>query len=86
MAQRNEMRFDLERRLPRKKNPKKVKCDIDVVLTTFSYFSGNKSDDRKFLRRFDFEYMVIDEAHCLKNPDSNAYQNLDRFDTAHRLL
>lgn len=86
MARREELRFDLERRLPRKKKEVKVKGDVDVVLTTFSYFSGNKADDRKFLRRFDFDYMVVDEAHCLKNPDSNAYQNLDRFDTAHRLL
>jgi SNF2 family DNA or RNA helicase len=30
--------------------------------------------------------MVIDEAHTLKNPDSNAYQNIDKLETSHRLL
>lgn len=80
------MKYDLERRLPRRKKDAQVTGDVDVLLTTFSYFSGNKADDRAFLRRFDFDYMVVDEAHCLKNAASNAYQNLDRLETAHRLL
>jgi SNF2 family DNA or RNA helicase len=86
MAAREQLRIDLERQLPRRKKQNNAACDVDVVLTTFSYFSGQKADDRMFLRRFDFDYMVIDEAHVLKNPDSNAYQNIDKFETAHRLL
>ena len=58
----------------------------DVILTTFSYFSTEKSDDRGFLRRFNFDYMVVDEAHCLKNPKGLRYKNMDKFSTSHRLL
>jgi SNF2 family DNA or RNA helicase len=86
MVEREEKRLDYESRLPRRKKENNASCDIDVVLTTFSYFSGCKDDDRNFLRRFSYDYMVIDEAHTLKNPDSNAYQNIDKLETLHRLL
>lgn len=86
MSERERLKDNFEQRLPRRKKQNNASCDIDVVLTTFSYFSGNKADDRVFLRRFDYDYMVVDEAHVLKNPDSNAYQNIDKLETAHRLL
>lgn len=39
--------------------------ELDVVLTTFSYFSSEKQDDRNFLRKFKFDYLIIDEVrHC----------------------
>lgn len=60
--------------------------DIDVILTTFSYFSNEKSDDRKFLGKIKFDYLVVDEAHSLKNPKGKRYQELDRIKTSHRLL
>lgn len=60
--------------------------DIDVILTTFSYFSNERNDDRKFLGKIKFDYMVVDEAHSLKNPKGKRYQELDRIKTSHRLL
>jgi len=60
--------------------------DIDVILTTFSYFSNERSDDRKFLGKIQFDYLVVDEAHSLKNPKGKRYQELDRIKTSHRLL
>lgn len=30
--------------------------------------------------------MVVDEAHCLKNPKGARYKNMDRFNTRRRLL
>lgn len=60
--------------------------DIDVLLTTFSYFSNEKNDDRRFLSKIKFDYMVVDEAHSLKNPKGKRYQELDRIQTSHRLL
>lgn len=60
--------------------------DIDVLLTTFSYFSNEKNDDRKFLSKIKFDYMVVDEAHSLKNPKGKRYQELDKIQTSHRLL
>ena len=62
------------------------KGGLDIVLTTFSYFSKEKSDDRSFLKKFDFDYMVVDEAHQLKNPRGLRYKNMDKFTTSHRLL
>lgn len=59
---------------------------IDVILTTFSYFSSEKDADRAFLKKFKVEYLIVDEAHCLKNPNGARYQNLDKFKTSHRLL
>lgn len=30
--------------------------------------------------------MVVDEAHCLKNPKGARYKNMDKFSTGRRLL
>ena len=35
---------------------------VDAVLTTFSYFSSDSNKvDRNFLRKFQFDYLVVDE-------------------------
>ena len=60
--------------------------DIDVILTTFSYFGSERADDRQFLGKINFDYMIVDEAHCLKNAKGKRYQELDRMNTVHRLL
>ena len=44
---------------------------LDVVLTTYSYFSSENKTDRSFLRKFQFDYMVVDEGHTLKNAVSS---------------
>ncbi len=59
---------------------------LDVVLTTYSYFSSENKTDRSFLRKFQFDYMVVDEGHTLKNPKGLRYKNLNKFKTKHRLL
>lgn len=83
MAERVDIQERLRLSLPEKKFRRRP---LDVVLTTFSYFSSEKTDDRSFLRKFRFDYMVVDEAHCLKNPRGTRYKNLDKFVTSHRLL
>ena len=83
MVEREELREKMRRYQPGGPNSGRP---LDVVLTTFSYFSSEKSDDRSFLRKFQFDYLVVDEAHCLKNPHGARYKNLDKFDTSHRLL
>ncbi|KAA6440064.1 serine/threonine protein phosphatase [Dyadobacter flavalbus] len=40
--------------------------DYDVILTTY----GTMRSDVELLRKFDFNYIVLDEAQAIKNPDS----------------
>ena len=40
---------------------------LDVILAPLTYFQKEKSDDRSFLRKFKFNYLVCDEGHLLKN-------------------
>lgn len=59
---------------------------VDVILAPVTYFQQERSDDRVFLRKFKYDYMVVDEAHLLKNARGMRYKSLDRFSTLHRLL
>ncbi|KAL3922843.1 MAG: hypothetical protein SGILL_001987, partial [Bacillariaceae sp.] len=59
---------------------------IDVIVAPVTYFQNEKSTDRKLLSRIDYEYMIIDEAHSLKNAKSIRYKMLDRVKSGHRLL
>ena len=62
------------------------KFKVDVILVSITYFQKERSDDRAFLRKIEYDYMVVDEAHVLKNPKGLRYKSLDRFNTQHRLL
>ena len=35
--------------------------DVDVILAPVTYFQKEKSDDRAFLRKFKYDYLVVDE-------------------------
>ena len=61
--------------------------EIDVLLSTYSIFERESCyDDRAFLGKFHFEYVVCDEAHSLKNSESRRFRNLDRLVANNRLL
>ena len=64
MSERKEIKKRLREYLPKKKGPQKGLCDLDVVLTTFSYFSSEKSDDRNFLRKFEWNYVSGTKVSC----------------------
>lgn len=57
MSERAEIKDRLREYLPKKKGTNKGRTDLDVVLTTFSYFSSEKQDDRHFLRKFEWNYV-----------------------------
>lgn len=59
----------------------------DVILSTYTIFEreSNKSD-RAFMNSLQFEYQVLDEAHCIKNAQSSRFTNLNMLKTKHRLL
>ena len=59
---------------------------VDVILTPITYFQKEKSPDRAFLRKFQYHYLVVDEAHLLKNSQGLRYTTLNKMKTQNRLL
>lgn len=59
----------------------------DVILSTYTIFEREASkSDRSFMYSLCFEYLVLDEAHCIKNAQSSRFVNLNMLKTKHRLL
>lgn len=87
MDERMEIQSRLKQFLPNKSNDLKEKAaPFDVIIAPVTYFQQEKSDDRYFLKKFNYEYLIVDEAHLLKNSRGMRYKSLDRFKTSHRLL
>jgi SNF2 family DNA or RNA helicase len=64
-----------------------AKEEVDVVLSTYTIFEREAcKQDRGFLYAQSFDFLVLDEAHCIKNADSSRYANLNALRTSHRLL
>jgi SWI/SNF-related matrix-associated actin-dependent regulator 1 of chromatin subfamily A len=82
-AERAELKVHLKQFLPgnRSRGPQ-----LDVILTPMTYFQKEKSTDRSFLNMFKYDYLVVDEAHMLKNSQSTRYIMLNKVATQHRLL
>lgn len=59
--------------------------EFDVIVTTYNMISGSK-DDRSFLRKMKFKYMILDEGHMVKNVSSQRYKHLMSIRTPFRLL
>ncbi|KAI9364212.1 SNF2 family N-terminal domain-containing protein [Pilaira anomala] len=55
---------------------------FNVLLTTYEIVLK----DRYFLQSFRWNYLAVDEAHRLKNSESQLYEALSSFQTANRLL
>lgn len=61
--------------------------EIDVILSTYTLFERESAhDDRRFLLKLKIEYLILDEAHCLKNPNSSRYLQLTKIQSKRRLL
>ncbi len=60
---------------------------VDVLLCTYTIFEREASKiDRAFLCAQQFEFLVLDEAHCIKNASSSRFEHLNMLKTKHRLL
>lgn len=57
-------------------------CDFDVVISSYEIVIREKSSFRKF----DWEYIIIDEAHRIKNEESLLSQIIRMFHSKNRLL
>lgn len=64
-----------------KENELKAK-DFDLILTTYEVIMKEKAS----LQKFKYEYLILDEAHRIKNDQCVLSQVLRKFHTEHRLL
>ena len=55
---------------------------FDVLLTTYEIIIK----DKEFLKPFKWNYLIVDEAHRLKNFESKLYKDLIEFKTSNKLL
>uniref|UniRef100_A0A182PJL1 SWI/SNF-related matrix-associated actin-dependent regulator of chromatin subfamily A containing DEAD/H box 1 homolog n=1 Tax=Anopheles epiroticus TaxID=199890 RepID=A0A182PJL1_9DIPT len=74
-----------ERRMIRVDWAKNGINEVDVVLTTY-HMMGASGEEKKMWRVTQFDYVVFDEAHMLKNVHSQRYQNLMRINAKYRIL
>ncbi|CAL9738445.1 ISWI chromatin-remodeling complex ATPase Isw1p [Monosporozyma servazzii] len=61
---------------------KLLSCDFDIVIASYEIIIREKT----YFKRFDWEYIVIDEAHRIKNEESLLSQVLREFTSRNRLL
>lgn len=59
-----------------------LKCDFDVCITSYEMVLREKTQFRKFA----WQYTIIDEAHRIKNEESQLSQIIRMFSTRNRLL
>ncbi|GAB3838800.1 DEAD/DEAH box helicase [Hymenobacter jeollabukensis] len=56
--------------------------EADIVLTTYHTVLA----DIRWLREYRFDYVVLDEAQAVKNPDSQRYKAVSLLQSRHRLV
>lgn len=63
-------------------NDRLLKCDFDVCITSYEMVIREKTH----LKKFNWEYIIVDEAHRIKNEDSMLSQIVRLFHSRNRLL
>jgi DNA excision repair protein ERCC-6 len=53
-----------------------------IVITSFSGLVSNKSD----LLKQNFDYIILDEGHKIRNPDAQITLAVKEFPTSHRII
>lgn len=57
LEERENLQYELSRHLP---SAKQSSRPIDVILAPVTYFQKEKATERQFLRRFSFDYLIVD--------------------------
>jgi len=83
LSERRSMQHELRKQLSKNTSSNE---SLDVILVSYAWFEKERSDDRSFLGKFQYDYLVVDEGHLLKNSKGTRYKNLNRLSTRHRLL
>lgn len=63
-------------------NDRILSCDFDVLITSYEMVLREKGQ----LKKFAWEYIIVDEAHRIKNEDSMLSQIIRVFNSRNRLL
>ncbi|KAG0370323.1 hypothetical protein BGZ54_006899 [Gamsiella multidivaricata] len=71
-----------EREHKRNRKFKKLDMTFPVVVTSYEIIIR----DRKFLSRFQWKYIIVDEGHRLKNMDCKLIRELKSYHSANRML
>ena len=71
-----------ERSKIRSKRLKTLNSSFPVIVTSYEIVMN----DRKYLQRFRWKYIVVDEGHRLKNLNSRLIRELKAYTSAYRLL
>ncbi len=53
----------------------------NIIFTTY----GIVRQDIEFLKEYDFSYLILDESHTIKNPDSKIYKAVTRLNSEFRI-
>jgi ATP-dependent DNA helicase len=69
----------INRKMPKKKE---TNADFPVIVTSYEIVMN----DRKFLQRYHWKYIVVDEGHRLKNMNCRLIKELKTYSSANRLL
>ncbi|KAF8515181.1 SNF2 family N-terminal domain-containing protein [Gautieria morchelliformis] len=63
-------------------NSQRIKNTFPVILTTYEMIIK----DRKYLSKYEWNFIVVDEGHRLKNMDCKLMQEIKKYDSANRLI
>ncbi|XP_066936631.1 SWI/SNF-related matrix-associated actin-dependent regulator of chromatin subfamily A containing DEAD/H box 1-like isoform X1 [Clytia hemisphaerica] len=59
--------------------------ESDIIITSYNMVVSSPKD-RAFFRKLEFQYMIMDEAHMMKNMRTERYRNFDRINAKQKLL